>query len=134
MITLLFNLIFLLQPVDNIQSTINYDICSLRDVICEGQEQIATPLEYQTAIASYYTVASSSSLTASGEEFRDDLYTVAHKTLPFGTRLEICHDGCVEVRVNDRGPFIDGREFDVTTRVKNAIGCSDICEIKWIKL
>lgn len=47
--------------------------------------------------------------TASGEEF--DSYgalTAAHRTLPFGTRLEVCYrERCVVVRINDRGPYGD---------------------------
>jgi rare lipoprotein A len=45
--------------------------------------------------------------TASGEVFRSRLaLTAAHRTLPFGTRLRVCHGArCVVVRVNDRGPF-----------------------------
>ena len=45
--------------------------------------------------------------TASGEVFHSRrALTAAHRTLPFGTRLRVCHQRrCVVVRVNDRGPF-----------------------------
>ena len=118
----------MMQPVEvpEFVEQIDTMTCSLNVVVCPDEVK-----EYQTAIASYYTVASSSNLTASGEEFRDDLYTIAHKTMKFGTRLEICHDGCVEVRVNDRGPYIDGREFDLSLIAKETIGCGGVCEIKY---
>jgi rare lipoprotein A len=32
--------------------------------------------------------------------------TAAHRTLPFGSRVTVCHYGCVVVRINDRGPFV----------------------------
>ena len=43
--------------------------------------------------------------TASGAVFNPHAYTAAHKTLPFGTHLRVCHRSCVTVVVNDRGPF-----------------------------
>jgi len=125
MLITLFILIFGLVNTQNEVNQLDPMICSLSMVEC-GEE-----VEYQTAIASYYTVASSSSLTASGEVFRDNGYTVAHKTLKFNTRLEICHNGCVEVIVSDRGPYIEGRDFDLSKIVKDSIGCGDICKIKY---
>lgn len=53
--------------------------------------------------------------TASGERFDPDGLTAAHRTLAFGTRLRVCHDGCVEVEVNDRGPARwTGRDLDLS--------------------
>lgn len=58
----------------------------------------------ETMRASYYG-SESGSRTANGERFRPSGLTAAHRTLPFGTRLRVCHRGrCVVVRVNDRGP------------------------------
>ena len=54
--------------------------------------------------------------TANGERFDPDGFTTAHLSLPFGTVLEVCHDGrCVVVRVNDRGPAAwTGRVLDLS--------------------
>ena len=41
-------------------------------------------------------------------------HTAAHKTLPFGTELRVCYQGCVDVRINDRGPYIGARELDLS--------------------
>ncbi len=41
--------------------------------------------------------------TASGEHFDCAAMTAAHRTLPFGTKVTVCHKGCVLVRINDRG-------------------------------
>jgi rare lipoprotein A (peptidoglycan hydrolase) len=49
---------------------------------------------------------------------------VANKTLPCHTRLTICAAHCVQVSVTDRGPYIAGREFDLTTDVANAVGAA----------
>jgi len=60
--------------------------------------------------------------TANGETC--DMYglTAAHKTLPFGTKLRVCYEGCVDVRINDRGPYIGARQLDLSYGAANAIG------------
>ena len=60
--------------------------------------------------------------TASGAVFNPHAYTAAHKTLPFGTHLRVCHNGCVTVVVNDRGPFVRGRSLDLSYGAARAIG------------
>jgi rare lipoprotein A len=57
----------------------------------------------ETMRASYYG-SESGSRTASGERFRPNGMTAAHRKLPFGTRLRVCYRGCVVVRITDRGP------------------------------
>lgn len=49
--------------------------------------------------------------------FRVGHFGVAHKTLPCGTMVLICYRRCAWARVIDRGPFIAGREFDLTAAV-----------------
>ena len=63
--------------------------------------------------------------TASGEVFRSDGLTAAHKTLPFGTKLEVTNPKNgkrVTVRVNDRGPFVKGRELDLSAKAAEELG------------
>jgi rare lipoprotein A len=61
--------------------------------------------------------------TASGEIFRPDGLTAAHRTLPFGTRLHVSANGrSVIVRVNDRGPFARGRSLDLSRGAARALG------------
>jgi rare lipoprotein A (peptidoglycan hydrolase) len=53
--------------------------------------------------------------------------TVAHKTLPCGTKVTLRYRGrSVVARVMDRGPFIAGREWDLTPQVKSALGFGDV--------
>lgn len=64
--------------------------------------------------------------TASGQKFDENKMTAAHRTLPFGTRLKVTHDGkSVVVTVNDRGPFIKGRVLDLSTGAARAIGITE---------
>jgi len=67
-------------------------------------------------IASYYNVASSSTLTASGEEMVDEALTCAMRTGEFGTYYRIVAENgrSVVVRLNDRGPYIKGRIIDLS--------------------
>ena len=61
------------------------------------------------------------SRTANGERVDCSAMTAAHRLLPFGTRVR-CHSGCVTVRINDRGPWVKGRDIDLTPAAARAIG------------
>jgi peptidoglycan lytic transglycosylase len=53
--------------------------------------------------------------TASGERFNPEAMTAAHRTLPFGTVVHVCRPiACVDVRINDRGPYVRGRDIDLS--------------------
>ena len=73
-------------------------------------------------IASFYGPGFHGNLTANGERFDSLARTAAHKTLPFGTRLRVCHKTCEVVRINDRGPFIPGRDLDLSAGTARRIG------------
>lgn len=71
--------------------------------------------------------------TANGEKYNPDGMTVAHKKLPFHTRLRLTHNGkSVIVRVNDRGPFTKGRHIDLSRGVARELGCLSrgICKVE----
>ena len=67
-------------------------------------------------LASYYTVESSSTLTASGETFDDAKLTCAMRTGTFGTYYRVTAENgrSVIVKLNDRGPYIKGRLIDLS--------------------
>jgi rare lipoprotein A len=64
------------------------------------------------------------SRTANGERVNCSTMTAAHRRLPFGTRVRVCHGKCVTVRINDRGPFVRGRDIDLSPAAARAIGLS----------
>ena len=66
------------------------------------------------------------SRTANGERVNCSAMTAAHRRLPFGTRVRVCHSRCVTVRINDRGPFVRGRDIDLSPAAARAIGLSSI--------
>jgi rare lipoprotein A len=83
----------------------------------------ALPSESQsTMLASWYGPGFHGRTTANGERYDMHGLTAAHKTLPFGTRLEVCYQGCTTVRINDRGPFIGSRELDLSYGAAQAVG------------
>ncbi|UTC90939.1 septal ring lytic transglycosylase RlpA family protein [Treponema denticola] len=74
--------------------------------------------------ASYYGEAFNGRPTANGEIFDMNAYTAAHKTLPFGTLVEVTNlenGRKVIVRINDRGPFVGNREIDVSKAAAAAL-------------
>ena len=62
------------------------------------------------------------SRTASGGRVNCSAMTAAHRRLPFGTRVRVCHSKCVTVRINDRGPWVRGRDIDLSPAAARAIG------------
>jgi rare lipoprotein A len=76
-----------------------------------------------SGLASFYRLAGYK--TANGETFDPNLLTAAHRTLPFGTKLRVTNEKTgksVVVRVNDRGPFIPGRELDLSYSAAETLG------------
>ena len=73
-------------------------------------------------MASYYWQPQA---LASGGRFDPNALTAAHKTLPFGTRVRVTHLGngrSVEVKINDRGPYVAGRIIDLSKAAAGVIG------------
>ena len=79
-------------------------------------------------VASYYADYFHGRRTASGDIFNMYGISVAHKTLPFGTVVEFRNPRngrTVTATVNDRGPYIAGREFDLSYGAALALGMVD---------
>ncbi len=105
------------DPVSKIKVTLGAVLLALLlSVVVSGRAE-AEPM-----VASYYGNELAGNPTASGVPFDPYGYTAAHKTLPFGTQLEVCLQGCVTVTVNDRGPFVGGRDLDLSLGAAQAIG------------
>jgi rare lipoprotein A len=73
----------------------------------------------ETGIASWYGPDYHGRTTANGETYDMEAMTAAHRTLAFGTVVRVDHLGSgrsIRVRINDRGPFVDGRIIDLSRR------------------
>lgn len=83
------------------------------------------------AVASWYGPGLFGRHTACGQTLEPSTWGVAHKWLRCGTPLRLCYRGCVTARVIDRGPYVAGRDFDLTYPVKRAIGMPGVATISW---
>mgnify|MGYP000956979520 FL=1 len=78
----------------------------------------------ESGIASWYTSEKSEAITANGERFDENSLAAAHKSLKFGTVVRVTNktnNRSVDVRINDRGPYIDGRIIDLTPAAASQI-------------
>lgn len=78
-----------------------------------------------SGLASFYGDEFIGSATASGEVYDPEAFTAAHRTLRFGIRLEVTNPAngkTVTVRINDRGPFVEGRILDLSRAAASALG------------
>ncbi len=88
----------------------------------------------ETGKASFYADKFVGRKTASGAVFKQNKLTAAHKTLPFGTKVKVKNQAngkTVKVRINDRGPFVQGRIIDLSKKAAKRLdmvnaGVSDV--------
>lgn len=75
------------------------------------------PTRVEEGIASFYADSFHGRVTASGEPYNKHASTAAHRTLAFGTRVKVTRldtGRSVRVRINDRGPHVEGRVIDLS--------------------
>ena len=105
---------FSVRPV---QDTVKVDTIAIDSLLIEGN--FTYKLYKKNAHASYYAKRFHGKRTASGSRFDNNKFTAAHRKLPFGTMLRITNERNgrhVVVKVTDRGPFVKGREIDLSRR------------------
>jgi rare lipoprotein A len=88
------------------------------------------PASLETGLASIYCFRNGP--TASGERSRPAVLTAAHKTLPFGTLVEVTNQKnsrSIIVRINDRGPFVGGRVIDLTPAGARALKFDGVTQV-----
>jgi rare lipoprotein A len=97
------------------------------------------PTRTETGLASWYGAKHHGKRTASGEVFNQDRLTAAHPTLPWGSRVKVINldnGKSVDVRINDRGPYKQGRIIDVSRAAARALGMMQqgiaTVRIEWI--
>lgn len=87
---------------------------------------------WKSARASWYGPGFYGNRTASGAILTEGMMNVAHKTLPFGTRIEFKFGGRTAIAVvNDRGPFTPGRVFDLGPGTAQALGFSGVHTVQY---
>jgi rare lipoprotein A len=86
---------------------------------------ISLTAQTQSGKASFYADKFEGTRTASGEKYKHNKLTGAHKTLPFGTKVRVtntANNKSVEVVINDRGPYVEGRIIDVSKAAAEELG------------
>lgn len=114
--------------VPRVASDSHYRSSTLRPYDVHGETYYPTIPDAgwsETGLASWYAYESPNRTTANGEPFDTDQMTAAHKTLPLPCIVEVenlDNGKTVRVRVNDRGPFVDGRIIDLSRASAQALG------------
>lgn len=81
----------------------------------------------QSALASWYALDGPG---ACGNGAQTGLH-FASLILACRTRIRICHARCVTATMADHGPYVAGRTFDLNINLRDAIGCGDLCRVRW---
>lgn len=106
--------LYCIQTIDTIKPIDSIYIDSLK-----VEAKYNYKLYKRNAHASYYANKFNGKRTASGERFDNNNLTAAHRKIAFGTKLRITNTRNGKqtiVRVNDRGPFVKGREIDLSRK------------------
>lgn len=99
--------------------------CNRKPPAASGTAEIGT--------ASWYGQPFHGRLTASGETYDMEKLTAAHRTLPFGAKVRVqnlVNQRSVEVRINDRGPFVKDRIIDLSHAAAQVIGMQGIANVR----
>ena len=119
--------IFLLFPMTIAMNTQNNYQIEAKEV--ENTKQETTKNQQEHGKASYYgSNYGTNRKTASGKPYDKKKLTAAHKTLPFGTIVRVTNKKngkTVDVEINDRGPFIEGRIIDLSVAAAHELGMMD---------
>ncbi len=86
---------------------------------------LATAAELGSGMASFYSNEFAGRRTANGEIFNPSAFTAAHRSAPFGSRIQVtnvANGKNVVVRINDRGPWTGGRVIDLSYAAAKKIG------------
>jgi rare lipoprotein A len=86
------------------------------------------PLKVWTGLASWYGAKFHGRRTANGKTYDMNAATAAHANLPFGSLVRVVNPRTGKsriVRINDRGPFVEGREIDISYAAAVRLGIED---------
>ncbi|MCL9774121.1 septal ring lytic transglycosylase RlpA family protein [Vibrio methylphosphonaticus] len=99
--------------------------CSSNSINASPKTQEYAQKHQLTGLASWYGSQFHGRLTASGEKYDMRALTAAHKTLPFGTLVRVINtdnNKSVDVKINDRGPYVKGRTIDLSQKAFEKVG------------
>lgn len=94
----------------------------------DGNPMPPRAYEPETGLASWYGYPYHGQMSAGGEVYDMEKMTAAHPTLPFGTWVRVMNlrnEKSVEVRITDRGPFVEGRIIDLSKAAARSVDMLD---------
>ncbi|MCX8106216.1 MAG: septal ring lytic transglycosylase RlpA family protein [Ignavibacterium album] len=98
---------------------------SLETKLPDFDPSLVDYVDLGTMKASWYGPGFHGRKTANGEKFDQMSYTAAHKSLRFGTLLKVTNPKngkSIVVRINDRGPYVEGRDLDLSKAAAHELG------------
>jgi rare lipoprotein A len=101
------------------------DVIAVNEELNSFNTSVIRYIDKGEMVASWYGRQFHGRKTANGEVYNQMAFTAAHKNLRFGTLLRVTNpdnDQSVVVRINDRGPYIRGRELDLSKASASALG------------
>jgi rare lipoprotein A len=104
-------------------------------ILAGCKKQSSPPVVAETGVASWYGHPFDGRHTASGEIYDMEKLTAAHRTYAFGTVVHVTNQTngkVVEVRINDRGPFVAGRIIDLSHAAAQSIAMSSIANVRLV--
>ena len=112
-------IIFLITPMQG----------SLEKFVLQPRARAYVVTVKKVMIASWYGQELQGMTTSSGELFDSNKFTAAQRTLPIGSRVKLTSVSTgksVIVRINDRGPWVKGRDFDISEAAAVALGIQNM--------
>ena len=97
----------------------------VKDKVTVTKGEKGQPIIEQVGEASSYGRGFHGKKTATGEKFNQNDRTAAHPTLPMGTQATVTNlntGNSVDVKINDRGPYVKGRDIDLSKRAAKELG------------
>ena len=97
----------------------------VKDRVTVKRDANEQPVVEQVGEASFYGPGFHGKKTANGEKFDQDDKTAAHPTLPLGTKATVTNlenGNSVDVKINDRGPYVKGRDIDLSKGAAKELG------------
>jgi rare lipoprotein A len=111
------------------QATPQQSIVRLAEAISPDERRVRPVGKQQVGNASYYAPEFKGRRMANGRRFDPHSTSVAHRTLPFGTKVLVVNldnGRAVTATVEDRGPYIRGRIIDLSPRLAEHLGMIDV--------
>ena len=97
----------------------------VKDKVTVKKDDKGQPIVEQVGEASFYGAGFHGKKTATGEKFNQNEKTAAHPTLPLGTKATVTNlenGRSVDVKINDRGPYVKGRDIDLSKSAAKELG------------